>query len=171
MTRGRSVLLLLVLAGAMWLVSTRELTAAPVGNPTDPLGVAGGDPSSGQSSGSPILTAIAAAYAVTALLLAMLGTVGRRVVGVLMVLLGLGFAGSGLGTALGADATAWAWAAVAVGVIAAVVGGWIGFGRNEWHANQKFERTARSDSESDPEADPTAAWDALSRGEDPDDPR
>lgn len=171
MTRGRSVLLLLAAAGILWFISTRELVTMTGAVNTGPAGVADGTPGDSGGGGSPVLTAQAAAFAVTALLLAMLGTVGRRITGVLMVLLGFGYAGTGIGIALGQDATAWAWAAAAAGFAAAVAAGIVGFGRAQWRNSQKFERADIAEGEADPDDDPAAAWDALSRGEDPDDIR
>ncbi len=171
MTRGRSVLLLLAAAGILWFISTRELVTMTGAVNTGPAGVADGAPGDSGGGGSPVLTAQAAAFAVTALLLAMLGTVGRRITGVLMVLLGFGYAGTGIGIALGQDATPWAWAAAAAGFAAAVAAGIVGFGRTQWRNSQKFERADIAEGEADPDDDPAAAWDALSRGEDPDDIR
>lgn len=171
MTRGRSVLLLLAAAGILWFISTRELVTLTGAVSTGPAGVADGAPGASGGGGSPVLTAQAAAFGVTALLLAMLGTVGRRITGVLMALLGFGYAGTGIGIALGQDATPWAWAAAAAGFAAAVAAGIVGFGRTQWRSSQKFERAGIAEGEADPDDDPAAAWDALSRGEDPDDIR
>lgn len=155
----------------MWFISTRELVTMAGAINTGPAGVADGAPGASGTEGSPVLTAQAAAFGVTALLLAMLGTVGRRITGVLMVLLGFGYAGAGIGIALGQDATPWAWAAAAAGFAAAVAAGIVGFGRTQWRSSQKFERADIAEGEADPDDDPAAAWDALSRGEDPDDIR
>ncbi|OFS27173.1 Trp biosynthesis-associated membrane protein [Brevibacterium sp. HMSC07C04] len=171
MTRGRSVLLLLVIAGILWFISTRELVMLTPAGSTGPVGVANGEPAASEGGGSPVLAAQAAAFAVTALLLAMLGTLGRRITGILMVLLGFGYAGASLGIALGQDATPWAWTAVVAGLAAAAAAGFVGFGRDQWRTSQKFERAGTAEGEAHPDDDPAAAWDALSRGEDPDDIR
>ena len=88
-----------------------------------------------------------------------------------MVLLGFGYFGTGLGIALGQDATPWAWIAAAAGLAAAAAAGLVGFGRSQWRTSQKFERADIAEGDADPDDDPAAAWDALSRGEDPDDIR
>lgn len=84
MTKSRGVLLVLILAGALWAISLASWQAGVAGDTLGPAGVA--DVTEDASSqASPVATACVAIIAVTGLLSAMLGKIGRFVV--------LGFAG------------------------------------------------------------------------------
>ena len=87
MTKGRAVILLLVLAGVLWILAAQSWGAAAQA-PTGPAGVA--EVAGEEEGGHPVLTACAAIIAVAALLLALLGRIGRIVVCGLIAAVGAG---------------------------------------------------------------------------------
>ncbi|WP_051297707.1 Trp biosynthesis-associated membrane protein [Brevibacterium album] len=163
LTKGRTLLALLVLAGALWYLSGLPWTSPGATAPTPVPGVAevtGPD----ETVGSPLLTAAAAVLAVSALLLAMLGRAGRYVVFGLVGLIGAGCAGVALAAAGSAPAAS-VWPTAAAGVLVLALAVCAGAASRHWKASARYERARTAPA--DPEDDPTAAWDALSRGEDP----
>jgi len=85
----------------------------------------------------------------------------RRWLGVLLLLVGLGVAAGGA-YGLG-ETTAWALASVAGGLALAAGGAFAAARGPSWPGlGTRYERAARRPAEG-----PTAAWDALDRGEDP----
>jgi hypothetical protein len=163
LTKGRSVVLQLVLAGALWFLSGRPWTAETVDPATQVPGVAQTAAASGET-GHPLLTAAAAVLAVSSLLLAMLSRVGRYVVLGLTGLTGLGALAVGAAAA-GTAPAASVWPTVAVGALTVVFAVCAARASGSWQTSSRYERSAAAPA--DPEEDPTAAWDALSRGEDP----
>lgn len=161
MTKGRSVVALLVLAGILWILATRPWGAEFTGAATGPSGVAqvAGD----ESSSHPVLTACAAVLAVAALLLAMLGRIGRIVVCVLIAAVGAGAVLTAVSSAAPA-LTVWLTALAGTAIVAVAV--WTSVVSPRWQVSGRYDRQADSASSTDDD-DPAAAWDALSRGEDP----
>jgi len=167
LTRGRAVLGLLVLAGISWIVAGRDWTAQAAQTAEVP-GVAA--PGAAADSGSPLLTACAAIVAVCALLLAMLGRGGRWVISAIVVLAGIGYAAVAVQTLVAPRGalTGWPWAGLAIGVVIAAAGVLSGIAAGHWQRSNRYDRPAGGAAQTDdPSEDPTSAWDALSRGEDP----
>lgn len=142
------------------------------------------------------LSPIAIAVIASALALSIAGLVFRRVLGILIVLLGggivaiaAGAAVSPLGAASGriteltgiaqgtgdpgvawVQLSAWVWVTVAAGIVAVLLGGTVTLVSGAWAtAGRKYDDTARSQpQESTGEGtDRISDWDALSKGEDP----
>lgn len=165
MTKARGILALLLAAAALWIVAGRTwITAAA--DPTTPVpGVA--QATAEAPGNSPLLVACAAIIAVIALLLGLLERVGRWVVGGVAVLAGLGYSGVALATVLAERPhTAWPVVGLLLGLAVAAVAAWVTRASGRWQASARYERSAESDTEGEPGADPTRTWDALSRGED-----
>lgn len=159
MTRGRAVVLLLLLAGALWILASQSWGGAPqaAGGPAGVADVAAED-----AAGHPVLTACAAVVAVASLLLAMLGQVGRVVVCTLLALVG---AGALLTAVTSGGPVPMVLLTAAAGAGVAVVAVWTAIAGRGWRTSSRYER--RTDAPQDADDDPAAAWDALSRGEDP----
>lgn len=161
MTKGRSVVALLALAGILWILATRSWGADVPGAATGPSGVAA--VSGDDTVSHPVLTACAAVLAVASLLLAMLGRIGRIVVCVLIAAVGGGAILTALSTSAPAT-TVWLTAAAGAAVVAVAV--WTAVVSPRWQVSGRYDRQADTSNASDDD-DPAAAWDALSRGEDP----
>lgn len=161
MTKGRSVVALLVLAGLLWMLATRDWGAQVPGASTGPSGVA--EVAGDDTTSHPVLTACAAVLAVAALLLAMLGRIGRIVVCVLIAAVGAGALLTAVSSAAPA-ATIWLTALAGAAVVAVAV--WTGIVSPRWQVSGRYDRQADS-ARATEDDDPAAAWDALSRGEDP----
>lgn len=71
------------------------------------------------------------------------------------------------GTGAAVTATAWPLAAVAAATVLAVLGLAILVAGRTWVSAARYQRDASAAAPRDPREDPSAAWDALSRGEDP----
>lgn len=175
LTRSRAVLVLLALAGLMWIVSAQTWIPAEANPAAGVPGVAA-EVGTSDTATSPVLAACAAVVAVTALLLVMFGKVGRLVVTGLTALAALGYAAVGLGDVLAGEATtAWPYVGIVLGVLGAVVAIGVGLGSRSWQASvSRYDRDTSAaggpgEPEDDPgeDVDPTRAWDSLSRGEDP----
>ena len=159
MTKGRAVILLLVLAGVLWILAAQSWGAAAQA-PTGPAGVA--EVAGEEEGGHPVLTACAAIIAVAALLLALLGRTGRIVVCDLIAAVG---AGALLTGAASSAPMHLAVLAVATGAAIVAVAVWTAVVSRGWRVTSRYDRqTAPADVADD---DPTSTWDALSRGEDP----
>ncbi len=162
MTKGRAVVLLLVLAGAVWILATRPWGVESPGAGTGPSGVA---EVAGDEGGShPLLTASAAVLAVSALLLAMLGRIGRVVVCVLIGAVGAGVVLTAVSSQAPA-ATVVPTIAAGAGVLATAAFSAVASLR--WQVSGRYDRQTETAAPIAAEDDPAAAWDALSRGEDP----
>ncbi|RBP61606.1 tryptophan-associated transmembrane protein [Brevibacterium sanguinis] len=167
MTRSRGVLLVLVLAGALWAISLASWQTAVGPDTLGPTGVA--VPRTETAAGaSPVATACVAVIAVCGLLAAMLGRMGRFVVLGLSALAALGYAGTALAALLGPAATRWPIAGVAAGALSAAVIAWVAVASASWANSTRYDRSARGAGTTG--FDSTATWDALSRGEDPEAP-
>lgn len=163
MTKSRGVLLILILAGALWAISLASWQAGVAGDTLGPAGVADiTDDASSQAS--PVATACVAIIAVTGLLAAMLGRIGRFVVLGFAALAALGYAATALQSATAPGATAWPIVGLCAALIALVVIVCVAFASARWHNSNRYARTAEADGE---EFDSAATWDALSRGDDP----
>ncbi|MGO1397506.1 MAG: Trp biosynthesis-associated membrane protein [Brevibacterium yomogidense] len=162
MTKGRAVIILLILAGAVWILATRPWGIDPAGGGTGPSGVAevGGE----EGASHPLLTASAAVLAVAALLLAMLGRIGRIVVCVLIGAVGVGVVLTAV-SSQAPPATLIPTIAAGVGVLVAAV--WSAVASLGWQVSGRYDRQTHTAAPHADEDDPAAAWDALSRGEDP----
>ncbi|SMY10953.1 Trp biosynthesis-associated membrane protein [Brevibacterium jeotgali] len=163
MTKGRAVVVLLVLAGAVWILATLPWGVEAPGAGTGPSGVAevAGEDGSGSH---PLLSASAAVLAVAALLLAMLGRIGRIVVCVLIGAVGVGV----VLTAVSSQAPATTLVptiAAGAGVLVAAV--WSAVASLGWRVSGRYDRQTDTAAPQADDDDPAAAWDALSRGEDP----
>lgn len=159
MTKGRAVILLLVLAGVLWILAAQSWGAAAQA-PTGPAGVA--EVAGEEEGGHPVLTACAAIIAVASLLLALLGRAGRIVVCVLIAAVGAGALLTGVSSSAPVHLVVLTAATGALIVAAAV---WTAVVSRGWRVTSRYDRQATA---ADPEDDdPTTAWDALSRGEDP----
>lgn len=162
MTKGRAVVILLVLAGAVWILATRPWGVDASGAGTGPSGVA---TVAGEDGGShPLLTASAAVMAVSALLLAMLGRIGRIVVCVLIGAVGVGVVLTAV-SSQAAAATVVPTIAAGAGVLVTAV--WSAVASLQWQVSGRYDRQTDSAAPTAEDDDPAAAWDALSRGEDP----
>lgn len=162
MTKGRAVVVLLGLAGALWILATRPWGVEGPGAAAGPSGVA--EVASDEGGSHPLITASAAVLAVSALLLAMLGRIGRIVVCVLIGAIGAGV----VLTALSSQApavTLWPTAGAGAAVLATAV--WSAVASPRWRISGRYDRQTETTGASIDADDPAAAWDALSRGEDP----
>ncbi|WP_309130155.1 Trp biosynthesis-associated membrane protein [Brevibacterium sp.] len=170
MSKSRGVLIVLLLAGILWALSLSTWQAGPPGGGTlGPAGVATPEQdAAGQAS--PVATACVAVIAVCGLLAAMLGRLGRLVVLGLAGLAALGYAATALSTTFQPGSTGWAVAGILAGVCAAGVIVTVAFASARWTNSNRYDRDARTAATPE-EFDSTAAWDALSRGDDPDAPR
>lgn len=162
MTKGRAVVVLLVLAGAVWILATRPWGIDPAGTGAGPTGVA---EVGGEEGGShPLLTASAAVLAVAALLLAMLGRIGRMVVCVLIGAVGAGV----VLTAVSSHAPAATLVpTIAAGAAVLITAVWSAAASLTWRVSSRYDRQTDTSAPAAEDDDPAAAWDALSRGEDP----
>ena len=162
MTKGRAVVVLLILAGLVWILASRPWGVDPAGAGTGPSGVA---EVGGEEGGShPLLTASAAVLAVASLLLAMLGRVGRVVVCVLIGAVGVGV----ILTAVSSQAPAATLVlTIAAGAGVLVTAVWSAVASRRWQVSGRYDRQTDTAAPTAEEDDPAAAWDALSRGEDP----
>ena len=164
MTKSRGVLLVLILAGALWAISLASWQAGVTGDSLGPAGVA--DVTEDASSqASPVATACVAIIAVTGLLSAMLGKIGRFVVLGFAALAAIGYGMTALQSVSSPGATAWPIVALFAAAIALIVIVYIAFASARWANSNRYARTAEADGE---EFDSAATWDALSRGDDPD---
>jgi MFS family permease len=162
MTKSRGVLIVLIIAAALWALTISAWQAGAVGDTLGPSGVAEftDDTNSGTS---PVATACVAIIAVTGLLAAMLGKVGRFVVLGLAAVAALGYGVTALTAASAPGATSWpivAAVAAGIGIIGII---WVATASAKWTNSNRYARTAEA---ADGEFDSAAAWDALSRGED-----
>ncbi|WP_231441068.1 Trp biosynthesis-associated membrane protein [Brevibacterium zhoupengii] len=164
MTKTRGVLLVLILAGALWAISLASWQAGVTGDTLGPAGVA--DVSEDTSSqASPVATACVAIIAVTGLLSAMLGKIGRFVVLGFASLAAVGYGITALQSVSSPGATAWPIVGLCAAAIALIVIVYVAFSSASWTNSNRYARTAEAGGE---EFDPAATWDALSRGDDPD---
>jgi hypothetical protein len=104
----------------------------------------------------------AAIIAVASLLLAMMGRVGRIVVCVLVALVGAGAALTALTTT---GPTVPVVLATTAGAAIVAVAVWTAVVSPRWTVSSRYDRDSAPGASADD--DPAAAWDALSRGEDP----
>lgn len=163
MTKSRGVLLVLILAGALWAISLASWQAGVAGDSLGPAGVA--DVTEHASSqASPVATACVAIMAVTGLLSAMLGKIGRFVVLGFAALAAVGYGMTALQSISSPGATAWPIAALCAAAIALIVIVYVAFASARWANSNRYARTAEAGGE---EFDSAATWDALSRGDDP----
>ena len=165
MTKSRGVLIVLVIAAAMWALTISAWQAGAGGDTLGPTGVAKvTEDASSQSS--PVATACVAIIAVSGLLAAMLGRIGRFVVLGLAGIAGIGYGITALSAASAPGATSWAIiAAVAAGIgVIGII--WVAVASNGWTNSNRYARTAES---AGGEFDSAATWDALSRGDDVED--
>ncbi|UVI34483.1 Trp biosynthesis-associated membrane protein [Brevibacterium spongiae] len=165
MSKSRGVLIVLVIAAALWALT---ISAWQAGVGSDTLGPAGvatvTDDSASQAS--PVATACVAIIAVTGLLAAMLGRIGRFVVLGLAAVAGIGYGITALTAAASPGATSWpiiAAVAAGIGVIGIL---WVATASARWTNSNRYARSAEAGGE---EFDSAATWDALSRGEDVED--
>ena len=163
MTKSRGVLLILILAGALWAISLASWQAGVVGDTLGPAGVADVTDDSG-SQASPIATSCVAIIAVTGLLSAMLGKIGRFVVLGFAALAALGYGITALQAVTAPGATAWPIVGLCAAAIALIVIAYVAFSSAGWANSNRYARTAEADGE---DFDSAATWDALSRGDDP----
>lgn len=161
MTKGRAMLVLLALAGVLWALAARPWGAEGPGA-GGPAGVA--DVSGDESSSHPVLTACAAVVAVATLLLAMLGRVGRIVVCVLLAAVGVGAILTATSSAAPASTL---WMTAIAGTAVVVVSVWTAVVSPRWQVSGRYDRQTDGAQTPVDDDDPAAAWDALSRGEDP----
>lgn len=166
LTRARSVLLFLVCAGLLWIIAGRQWSEETAPASQVPGVAAVG---SASSTGSGVLTACAAVVAVCALLLAMLSTVGRWVVCVLAALAAAVYCIAAISALTGSEQplTAWPWVGLAAGLCTIAAAVTVAVAGREWTVSKRYSRTSETDTDQSPQDDPTGAWDALSRGEDP----
>lgn len=163
MSKSRGVLLVLLLAGALWAISLTSWQAGVVSENLGPAGVA--DISENPSAqASPIATACVAIVAVTGLLSAMLGKIGRFVVFGFAMLASTGYAITALTSMLSPGATVWPIIALCAGIISILTIAYVGLVSASWTNSNRYARTAEAGGE---EFDSAATWDALSRGDDP----
>jgi hypothetical protein len=153
MTKGRAVLALLLLAGVLWIVASQAWGSAAPGA-AGPSGVA--EVAGEEATGHPVLIAVAS------LLLAMMGRVGRIVVCVLVALVGAGAALTALTTT---GPTVPVVLATTAGAAIVAVAVWTAVVSPRWTVSSRYDRDSAPGASADD--DPAAAWDALSRGEDP----
>ena len=163
MTKSRGVLLVLVLAGALWAISLASWQAGVVGDTLGPAGVADVTEDSG-SQASPIATSCVAIIAVTGLLSAMLGKIGRFVVLGFAGLAAVGYGITALQSVTSPGATAWPIVGLCAAAIALIVIAYVAFASADWTNSNRYARTAEAGGE---DFDSAATWDALSRGDDP----
>lgn len=165
MSKSRGVLIVLVIAAALWALTISAWQAGVGGDTLGPAGVATAtDDSSAQAS--PVATACVAIIAVCGLLAAMLGRLGRFVVLGLAAVAGIGYGITALSAASRPGATSWpiiAAVAAGIGIIGII---WVATASARWTNSNRYARTAEADGR---EFDSAATWDALSRGEDVED--
>ncbi|WP_181273483.1 Trp biosynthesis-associated membrane protein [Brevibacterium oceani] len=162
MTKSRGVLIVLIIAAALWALTISAWQAGAVGDTLGPSGVAEVTDET-NSQASPVATACVAIIAVTGLLAAMLGKIGRFVVLGLAAVAAVGYGITALTAAGAPGATSWpiiAAVASGIGVIGII---WVATASATWTNSNRYARTAEA---ADGEFDSAAAWDALSRGED-----
>ncbi|WP_350268826.1 Trp biosynthesis-associated membrane protein [Brevibacterium sp. CBA3109] len=163
MTKSRGVLLVLILAGALWVISLASWQGSVAGDTLGPAGVA--DVTEDASSqASPVATACVAIIAVTGLLSAMLGKVGRFVVLGFAALAAIGYGLTALQSISSPGATAWPIVGLCAAASALIVIVYVAFASARWANSNRYARTAEAGGE---EFDSAATWDALSRGDDP----
>lgn len=165
MSKSRGVLIVLVIAAALWALTISAWQAGVGSDTLGPDGVATVTDDSG-SQASPVATACVAIIAVTGLLAAMLGRIGRFVVLGVAAIAGIGYGITALTAASSPGATSWpiiAAVAAGIGVIGIL---WVATASARWTNSNRYARTAEADGE---DFDSAATWDALSRGEDVED--
>lgn len=165
MSKSRGVLIVLMIAAALWALTISAWQAGGGGDTLGPSGVATVTEDSG-SQASPVATACVAIIAVTGLLSAMLGRIGRFVVFGLAGIAAIGYGITALSAAAAPGATSWpiiAAVAAGIGLIGIV---WVAAASAKWSHSNRYARTAEADGG---EFDSAATWDALSRGEDVED--
>lgn len=165
MTKSRGVLIVLLIAAALWALSIASWQAGTAGDTLGPSGVAKVTDDSNAGT-SPVATACVAIIAVTALLSAMLGRIGRFVVLAIAAIAAVGYGITALSALSAPGATSWPIvAAVAAGL--AVIGiVAVAVASAKWTNSNRYTRTAEANGEG---FDSAATWDALSRGEDVED--
>lgn len=163
MTKSRGVLLVLILAGALWAISLASWQAGVAGDTLGPAGVAD-ITEDASSQASPVATACVAIIAVTGLLSAMLGKIGRFVVLGFAAVAAIGYGMTALQSVSSPGATAWPIVALCAAAIALIVIVYVAFASATWANSNRYARTAEAGGE---EFDSAATWDALSRGDDP----
>lgn len=163
MTKSRGVLLVLILAGALWAISLASWQGSVSGDTLGPAGVADVTEDAG-SQASPVATACVAIIAVTGLLSAMLGKVGRFVVLGFAALAAVGYGMTALQSVSSPGATAWPIVGLCAAATALIVIVYVAFASARWANSNRYARTAEAGGE---EFDSAATWDALSRGDDP----
>ncbi|WP_166824564.1 Trp biosynthesis-associated membrane protein [Brevibacterium limosum] len=164
MTKSRGVLIVLVIAAALWALTISAWQVGAAGDTLGPSGVAEVTEDA-SSQASPVATSCVAIIAVSGLLAAMLGRIGRFVVLGLAGIAGIGYGITALTAASAPGATSWAIiAAVAAGIgVIGIV--WVSVASNGWANSNRYARSAEA---AGGEFDSAATWDALSRGEDVD---
>lgn len=183
MTRGRSILILLLLAGLIYLAGTQTWVVAELAGERSEI--SGGE-------GQPVQQALALAGVVAVLFFALSGRIGRWITAIVLALIGVGsiaVAAQALADPAGltattlveatglatrpesAEATAWPWLAIVAGGLLTLAAPTVAQLSKHWKARvRRFER-ADAPGGAEPEDDPAASWDALSRGEDPSEER
>ncbi|WP_349827953.1 Trp biosynthesis-associated membrane protein [Brevibacterium litoralis] len=181
LTRTRAVLLLLALAGVLWAIASQDWVPATADPSRDIPGVAEVTSTRPRGSGASdsaltsVLTACAAVTGVGALLVVMLGRVGRWVVCGLVAACGLGYAVLGVTTLAGGAGSPWPALGILAGLLAAGGAVSVGLSGNSWterasryEVNHTEPAAGSSEAaEDDDDIDPTRAWDDLTRGDDP----
>lgn len=162
MTKSRGVLIVLVIAAALWAISLTSWQAGVAADTLGPSGVANVTDDSG-SQASPIATSCVAIIAVTGLLSAMLGKIGRFIVLGLAGIAAVGYGVTALQSLSAPGATSWPIVALFAAAIALVVIAYVAFASARWTSTNRYARSAEADGD---EFDSAATWDALSRGDD-----
>ncbi|MDN5807262.1 MAG: Trp biosynthesis-associated membrane protein [Brevibacterium sp.] len=163
MTKSRGVFLVLILAAALWAISLASWQAGAVGESLGPAGVADVTEDA-NSQASPVATACVAIIAVTGLLSAMLGKIGRFVVLGLASLGAVGYGITALQSVSAPGATGWPIVGLCAAAIALIAIVSVAFASAGWANSNRYARTAEAAGD---EFDSAATWDALSRGDDP----
>lgn len=155
MKRSTAVVALIVLAGLMWLLASRNWgSQAVAGLPT---GVEVGVAKSAASQ--PVLTAVAGVCAILGLLVALVGKVGRWVVSGVYAVGAVAFA---VVSVTQVQAGMLRWLGLGLGVLALAVSVFVAVISPRWGTTHKYERNTAGG-----KGDAVSDWDALSRGEDP----
>lgn len=167
MTKSRGVLLIILIAAALWAIGLAQWQAGTVGADTmGPAGVA--QAVADQTTGaSPIATSCVAIIAVTGLLSAMFARIGRFVVLGIGALAGVGYIITAAAAISAPGATAWPIIALLAGIVATVGVGFVLVTSAKWTGSNRYSRAAEAEGE---DFDSAAAWDALSRGDEIDRP-
>lgn len=165
MTRSRAVIALLAAAAVLWMIGSQPWFQAV--ETAELTGVSAGPGEAPQNS--PVLLACAGIVAVSGLLLTLLKRIGRWIITACAALAGFGYAFIGLTAAVSSTATT---NLPIFGIIAGLAAGtlavWVLLRSGSWQTTARFEADAsETGAEDDEYLDPTRAWDALSRGEDP----